>query len=50
MRWDRWLHAEADDAMTLVRQYPAGQLIVDHTSERWSANRKVRPPAEPTML
>lgn len=34
---DAWLHAPADEAMTLVRQYPAALLEVERTSDPWSA-------------
>jgi putative SOS response-associated peptidase YedK len=49
--WDRWLHAEAEEAMALVTQYPADRLIVEHTAERWSmGGGKVKSASSPTML
>jgi len=38
--WDRWLHADADEAMALVKQYPANQLIVEPTDELWVPKRR----------
>jgi putative SOS response-associated peptidase YedK len=32
---DTWLRAPAEEAMGLVRQYPADRLVVDRTAEPW---------------
>ncbi len=43
---DAWLNAPAEDAIALVRKYPAGRLVVDRTVEPWfkaRANRIERP-------
>lgn len=40
---DAWLRAPTDEAMQLVAQYPADQLIVDHTAELWYAGRTAKP-------
>lgn len=32
---EAWLRAPAEDAMALVRKYPAGRLVVDRTDEPW---------------
>lgn len=34
---ERWLMAPADEAMALVTQYPAEQLVADRTAEPWTA-------------
>lgn len=36
---DTWLRASADEAMALVRQYPAALLAVERTTDPW-ANRR----------
>ena len=36
---DVWLHADADEALKLVRPYAAEQLRVDRTSELWAKRR-----------
>ncbi|GAA0861830.1 SOS response-associated peptidase [Sphingopyxis soli] len=42
---ERWLRAPAEEAVTLVTQYPAGALITDHTAEPWTLTRqKLGPP------
>ena len=38
--WDRWLHSEAEEAMELVKQYPADQLVVEPTDELWVPKRR----------
>ncbi|HEV2598898.1 SOS response-associated peptidase [Sphingopyxis sp.] len=49
--WDRWLHAEADEAMELVTQYPADRLVVQHTNERWSmGSSKPKPTEGPRLI
>ena len=40
---EAWLHAPTDEALKLVAQYPADQLVVDHTTELWYAGRTARP-------
>jgi putative SOS response-associated peptidase YedK len=47
-----WLHAPAEEALTLVRQYPADRLVIDHTTEPWYAGRakKIPGPAGATLL
>lgn len=47
---DAWLHAPTDEALQLVAQYPADQLIVDHTTELWYAGRTARPLQAPATL
>lgn len=42
---DAWLHAPAEEAISLVRQYPASRLVVDRTAEPWS---KAKPRASDT--
>lgn len=34
---DQWLRAPANEAMELVTQYPASSLVVQRTSDPWSA-------------
>lgn len=41
---DAWLRAPADEAMTLVRKYPADRLVVDRTSEPWKKAKSVEGP------
>ena len=36
---DAWLHAPAEEAMQLVTQYPAAQLVVNRTDQPWFARR-----------
>ena len=38
--WDSWLHAETDQALELVKQYPANRLIVEPTDELWVPKRR----------
>lgn len=38
--WDSWLHAETDQALELVKQYPANQLIIEPTDELWVPKRR----------
>lgn len=38
--WDSWLHAETDQALELVKQYPANQLIIEPTDEPWVPKRR----------
>ncbi len=45
---DIWLHSPAEEAVKLVRQYPADRLVIDHTREPWYAGRKASP--EPRLL
>lgn len=45
---DSWLRAPPEEAMKLVTQYPADQLVVDRTDEPWSA-RKTKPTV-PTLI
>lgn len=33
---DTWLNAHADEAMGLLQQYPADQLVVERTAEAWA--------------
>lgn len=40
---DAWLHAPPDEALQLVAQYPADQLVVDPTTELWYAGRTANP-------
>ena len=39
---DAWLYAPVEQAMTLVKQYPADRLVVEHTSEPWHAAKRAR--------
>lgn len=39
---DRWLQAPAEEAMALVTQYPAEELVADHTAEPWTTNHANR--------
>lgn len=42
---DRWLRAPAEEALALVTQYPAAQLVADRTAEPWTQTRqKLDPP------
>ncbi|MFC3308429.1 SOS response-associated peptidase [Blastomonas aquatica] len=41
---DRWLHAPAAEALTLLRQYPADRLSVEQTGEPWSSRRAADTP------
>lgn len=41
---DRWLHAPAAEAMTLLRHYPADRLSVDRTREPWYNRRTADTP------
>lgn len=38
--WNSWLHAETDQALELVKQYPANRLIVEPTDELWVPKRR----------
>ena len=37
---DAWLNAPAEDAIALVRKYPAGRLVVDRTEVPWFKRRE----------
>ena len=41
---DRWLHAPAEEAMTMLAKYPASLLVVDRTDEPWSSRRMAESP------
>ena len=41
---EAWLHAAPEEALKLVRQYPAGRLVIDHTAELWYAGRPKKDP------
>jgi putative SOS response-associated peptidase YedK len=49
---DAWMQAPAERAMELVAQYPADQLVAEHTDEPWYAarGRKSAADAGPTLL
>lgn len=42
---EAWLRAPPEEAISLVRQYPASRLVVDRTAEPWS---KAKPSASDT--
>jgi putative SOS response-associated peptidase YedK len=42
---EAWLHAPAEEALKLVRQYPAERLLINHTAEPWHAGRAKKEPA-----
>jgi putative SOS response-associated peptidase YedK len=44
-----WLNAPAEDAIALVRKYPAGRLAVDRTDEPWF-KPKTKPVEGPTLI
>jgi len=46
---DAWLRAPAEEAMALVRKYPADRLVVDRTDEPWF-KRKEKPVEGPTLI
>lgn len=46
---DAWLRAPAEEAMKLVRKYPADRLTVDRTAEPWT-RRSPKTTEGPTML
>jgi len=46
---EAWLNCPADDAIALVRKYPASRLIVDRTSEPWFKARS-KPAEGPTLI
>ena len=39
---DAWLNAPAEDAMALVRKYPADHLTVERTADPWFKKRSAR--------
>lgn len=41
---ERWLRAPADEAMSLVTQYPSEKLVTDHTAEPWTRTHQKRDP------
>lgn len=41
---DRWLHAPAEEAVTMLAKYPASLLVVDHMDEPWSSRRQAEAP------
>lgn len=46
---EAWMRAPAEDAIALVRKYPAGRLVVDRTEEPWF-KRKEAVKEEPRMI
>lgn len=40
---DAWIRAPAEEAMALVRQYPAALLEVERTDEPWSSRGGLAP-------
>lgn len=46
---DAWLNAPAEDAMALVRKYPAAQMVVDRTDEPWF-RKKAPAPEGPQLI
>lgn len=40
---ETWLRAPADEAVALVRRYPAGRLVVDRTDEAWFKRKSTEP-------
>ena len=40
---DAWLNAPAEDAIALLRKYPANRLVVDHTEVPWFKRRDTTP-------
>lgn len=46
---DVWLRADAEEAMKLVTQYPASQLVVERTDDPWFA-RKAKPSESATLI
>ena len=46
---DAWLRADADEAIKLVTQYPASQLVAERTDEPWFA-RKAKPADDRTLI
>lgn len=46
---DAWLHADAEEAMQLVTQYPADKLVVERTDDPWFA-RKAKPADDATLI
>jgi putative SOS response-associated peptidase YedK len=46
---DAWLNCPAEDALALVRKYPASRLLVDRTDEPWF-KAKAKASATPSLL
>ena len=46
---DAWLRADAEEAMKLVTQYPASELVAERTDEPWFA-RKAKPAEDRTLI
>jgi putative SOS response-associated peptidase YedK len=46
---EAWLRAPAEEAMALVRKYPADRLVVDRTAEPWF-KAKPKAPEGPTLM
>lgn len=46
---DAWLRADAEEAMKLVTQYPASELVAERTDEPWFA-RKAKPAEDRRLI
>lgn len=46
---DTWLRADAEEAMKLLTQYPASELVAERTDEPWFA-RKAKPAEDRTLI
>jgi Uncharacterized conserved protein len=41
---DAWLNCPAEDALALLRKYPASRLVFDRTTEPWFKRKSVEGP------